>query len=42
MSKAALDEAKETVIDKLLALAPRGWKRLFVDYEIQDVGDQLV
>lgn len=42
MSIAGLDLAQTRAIAALLRLAPRGWKRLFVDYEIQDLDHQMV
>src|SRR6185436_9536812 len=42
MSIERLDLAQARAIDILLTLAPRGWKRLFVDYEIQDLDNEMV
>jgi hypothetical protein len=33
---------RQVVVERLVALAPRGWKRIFVDYEIQDRPDTIM
>lgn len=42
MTQQDIESLKDQVVASLAALAPAGWKCLFLDFEIQDVGREYV